>query len=106
MSDWTAELAETLASMRDESGLSFSAIVGELRDRLGIYGISTAQGVRNYHDPAEIPSKPDVLNVLAMIEIHGRRLGDLPPAVERAVRNALQGYRDLLARNAWSSPHA
>lgn len=78
--------------------MSYSAVVGQLRDRLGVYALGTVQGVANYHDPATFPRKPDIVQIAAMADIYGLKLGDL----SEPISDALEVIRDSLRRGAWS----
>jgi hypothetical protein len=102
-----AELAKALAVMKDNPKgrkLSYGKIQTQVRDRLGVFAISTPQGVATYFDPEKIALEPSLVNVLAMIEVMGYEIDDLPPHVAGAIRADLKGLRDLLARNAWLAP--
>lgn len=93
------ELAAALDTARQQSGLSYSAVVRELYERLGPYALSTVEGVRNYHRPDTFPARPDVVQLGALADIYSVRLEDIAPEAAEVIRRV----SDSLGGNAWSS---
>lgn len=92
-------LAQALDEARGRAGLSYSQVVGLLRDKLGVYALGTVEGVRNYHRPEMFPKRPDLIQIAALADIYGMKVEDLSPSAALA----LDAIRDSVRRDAWSS---
>lgn len=92
-------LALALDEARRDAGLSYSAVVRELYDRLGPYALSTVEGVRNYHRPDTFPTRPDLVQLAAFADIYGKKLEDIAPEAAEV----MERLRDSLGRDAWLS---
>lgn len=85
-------IAKALDEGRRAAGLSYSAVVRELYDKLGTYALGTVEGVRNYHRPATFPARPDLIQINALTEIylsHGVRFSEPSRVVLASVRTFL-----------------
>lgn len=82
-------IALALDEGRRKAGLSYSAVVGELRDRLGVFALSTTEGVRNYHRPETFPKKPDLTQILAMADIYLAQGVELSPSAKAALGSVM-----------------
>ncbi len=82
--------ATVLNTARVSAEMSFADVHLAVVDRLGSYA-PRAETLRTYHSDAEIPRKPDLTVLIALADVYGMTLSDLPYP-------APKGLSDLLSR--------
>lgn len=91
--DARRRLAECLEEARLTRGLSYGKVAGLLQVLMGGYA-PTDVGVGKYHKPDDIPNRPDLYLVGALVDLYGLAAEDVPPETVEAFR----GMRDLVKR--------
>lgn len=95
----SAKMARALDEARRKAGLSYSAVLRELWERLGEYAIGTVEGLRNYHRPESFPARPDAVQIAALCAIYKVKLEDVAPEIGEM----LDALNDSFGRDAWLS---
>lgn len=87
----TAAVIETAAVLNDAriaADMSYAEVHLAVVERLGSYA-PRAETLRTYHSEKEVPKRPDLTVLIALADVYGLTLSDLPYPAPKDLRDLL-----------------